>query len=72
MPTVHVSDLAQIIHNVIDQKPKTRYIVAVDESQTTLEEIVKAVRYVSRPHRHGMSLGYTDMKLGVECLSFSN
>lgn len=43
VPTVHVSDLAQIIHNVVDQKPKTRYIVAVDESQSTLEEIVKAV-----------------------------
>ena len=49
VPTVHVSDLAQIIHNVIDQKPKTRYIVAVDESQSTLEEIVKAVRFACQP-----------------------
>lgn len=43
IPTIHVSDLAQILHNVIDQKPKTRYIVAVDESQSNLEDIVKAI-----------------------------
>ena len=30
-----------VLQNVFDQKPKTRYIVAVDDSQVTLEEIVR-------------------------------
>ena len=30
-----------MIQNIADMKPKARYIVATDDSQTTLEEIVK-------------------------------
>jgi len=30
-----------VIQNIADMKPKARYIVATDDSQTTLEEIVK-------------------------------
>ncbi|XP_013392761.1 adenylate kinase 7 [Lingula anatina] len=43
VPTIHIKDLAGVIQNVVDSRPKVRYIVAVDDSQTTLEEIVKAV-----------------------------
>ncbi|EDO36546.1 predicted protein [Nematostella vectensis] len=43
VPTIHISDLASIVLNICDQHPKVRYMVAVDESKNTLEEIVKAV-----------------------------
>lgn len=43
VPTIHIKDLAAIIVNICDQNPKVRYLVAVDESKNTLEEIVKAV-----------------------------
>ena len=44
VPTIHVKDLAGVLVNICDQKPKVRYMVAVDESKNTLEEIVK-VKY---------------------------
>nr|XP_019953021.1 PREDICTED: adenylate kinase 7-like [Paralichthys olivaceus] len=43
IPTIHVNDLAGVIQNVIEVKPKSKYILAVDESMKTLEEIVKAI-----------------------------
>ncbi|XP_019850545.1 PREDICTED: adenylate kinase 7-like isoform X1 [Amphimedon queenslandica] len=43
VPTIHVDDLASIIFNVIDSKPKTKYILAVDESNNTLEDLVRSV-----------------------------
>lgn len=47
LPTIHVRDLASILVNICDQKPKVRYILAVDDSKPTLEEIVR-VRKQSR------------------------
>ncbi|XP_069321381.1 adenylate kinase 7 isoform X3 [Eulemur rufifrons] len=41
IPAIHVLDLAGVIQNVIDHTPKVRYLVAVDESVQTLEDIVK-------------------------------
>ena len=41
VPTIHIKDLAAVIVNICDQNPKVRYLVAVDESKNTLEEIVK-------------------------------
>ena len=41
MPTIHIKDLAAVIVNICDQNPKVRYLVAVDDSKNTLEEIVK-------------------------------
>lgn len=41
LPTIHVKDLASVLLNVCDQKPKVRYILAVDDSKPTLEEIVR-------------------------------
>ncbi|RDD36619.1 Adenylate kinase 7 [Trichoplax sp. H2] len=43
IPTIHVKDLASIILNVMDGNPRVKYIIAVDDSQSTLEEIVRAV-----------------------------
>ena len=41
VPTIHIKDLAAVIVNICDQNPKVRYLVAVDDSKNTLEEIVK-------------------------------
>ncbi|XP_066533265.1 adenylate kinase 7a [Hoplias malabaricus] len=49
IPTIHVYDLAGIIQNIIDHKPTTHYLVAVDDSKNTLEDIVKAIAFVLGP-----------------------
>ncbi|XP_049340519.1 adenylate kinase 7a isoform X2 [Astyanax mexicanus] len=41
VPTIHIYDLAGIVQNIIDHKPKAHYFVAVDNSKNTLEDIVK-------------------------------
>ncbi|XP_017383659.1 adenylate kinase 7 isoform X2 [Cebus imitator] len=43
IPAIHVLDLAGVIQNVIDHAPKPRYLVAVDESVHTLEDLVKCI-----------------------------
>jgi len=43
LPTIHIRDLASIIVNVCDSKPKVRYILAVDDANSTLEDIVRCV-----------------------------
>ncbi|KAJ7383963.1 Adenylate kinase 7 [Desmophyllum pertusum] len=43
VPSIHIKDLAAVIVNICDQNPKVRYLVAVDDSKNTLEEIVKVV-----------------------------
>ncbi|XP_075265213.1 adenylate kinase 7-like isoform X4 [Convolutriloba macropyga] len=43
LPTIHVKDLAAVLQNICDSRPKTRYLLAVDDSQLTLMEIVKAI-----------------------------
>ncbi|XP_031567964.1 adenylate kinase 7-like [Actinia tenebrosa] len=43
VPTIHINDLASVVVNICDQHPKVRYMVVVDESKNTLEEIVKAI-----------------------------
>ncbi|XP_025906228.1 adenylate kinase 7 [Nothoprocta perdicaria] len=43
IPTIHVVDLAAILQNIADHKPKTHYIVAVDESMHTLKELIKCI-----------------------------
>ncbi|XP_076801317.1 adenylate kinase 7-like isoform X1 [Clavelina lepadiformis] len=45
VPTIHIQDLASVIQNICDGKPRTRYIVAVDDSQNSLEEIVRCISY---------------------------
>ncbi|CAD5122064.1 DgyrCDS10516 [Dimorphilus gyrociliatus] len=43
IPTIHIRDLAAVIQNILDSRPKIRYLIAADDSKHTLEEIVKAV-----------------------------
>ncbi|VFV33444.1 adenylate kinase 7 [Lynx pardinus] len=43
IPTIHVLDLAGVIQNIIDHVPKLHYLVAVDESIHTLEDLVKCI-----------------------------
>ncbi|XP_004698865.1 adenylate kinase 7 [Echinops telfairi] len=43
IPTIHVHDLAGVIQNIIDHVPKLHYLLAVDESVHTLEDIVKCI-----------------------------
>ncbi len=43
LPTIHVLDLAAIILNLADNRPKGRYILALDESHSTLAELVSAI-----------------------------
>lgn len=43
IPLIHVRDLANIVLNVVDAKPKARYILAVDQSHSTLRDIVKSI-----------------------------
>ncbi|XP_051578141.1 adenylate kinase 7 [Myxocyprinus asiaticus] len=49
VPTININDLAGIIQNVIDHKPKPQYFVAVDDSKNTMEDIVKAIALVLGP-----------------------
>ncbi|KAM9148287.1 adenylate kinase 7 [Pangshura tecta] len=43
LPTIHVVDLAAVLQNIADHRPRTHYIVAVDESIHTLQDIVKCI-----------------------------
>ncbi|XP_064601852.1 adenylate kinase 7-like [Liolophura sinensis] len=43
VPTIHIRDLAAVVQNIADSRPKVRYLVAKDDANNTLEEIVKAV-----------------------------
>ncbi|KAK2864252.1 hypothetical protein Q7C36_003406 [Tachysurus vachellii] len=49
IPTIHVNDLAGILQNIIDHKPKMHYLIAVDDAHNSLEEIVEAIAYVLGP-----------------------
>ncbi|PAA65553.1 hypothetical protein BOX15_Mlig018534g2 [Macrostomum lignano] len=43
LPMIHIRDLAAVLQNIADSKPKVKYLVAVDDSQNMLDEVVKAV-----------------------------
>merc|ERR1719354_91598 len=43
IPTIHVKDLASVVLNVLDTRPPTNYLVAVDDSQTSLKRLTKAI-----------------------------
>ncbi len=43
LPTIHVLDLGAVILNIADIRPKIRYLLAVDESHSTLIELVRAI-----------------------------
>ncbi|XP_010136154.1 PREDICTED: adenylate kinase 7, partial [Buceros rhinoceros silvestris] len=43
IPTIHVLDLAAVLQNIADHRPKFHYILAVDESMHTLQELIKCI-----------------------------
>ncbi|XP_061854111.1 adenylate kinase 7 isoform X4 [Colius striatus] len=43
IPTIHVHDLAAVLQNVAERKPSSHYILAVDISMHTLQELVKCI-----------------------------
>ncbi|XP_009867309.1 PREDICTED: adenylate kinase 7, partial [Apaloderma vittatum] len=43
IPTIHVLDLAAVLQNIADHRPKSHYILAVDASMHTLQELVKCI-----------------------------
>ncbi|XP_004681642.1 PREDICTED: adenylate kinase 7 [Condylura cristata] len=49
IPAIHVLDLAGVVQNIIDHVPKPHYLVAVDESVLTLEDIVKCISKSTGP-----------------------
>ena len=40
VPTIHAKDLSNIVVSVADSKPKTRYILAVDDSMNSMTDII--------------------------------
>ncbi|XP_073494623.1 adenylate kinase 7 [Phyllobates terribilis] len=43
VPMIHIADLAGVVQNIVDQRPRTHYLVAVDDSAHTLEDVVKCI-----------------------------
>nr|XP_033808370.1 adenylate kinase 7 isoform X2 [Geotrypetes seraphini] len=43
VPLIHVTDLAGVIQNIIDHKPRTHYLLGVDEAAHTLGEVIKCI-----------------------------
>ncbi|CAH8297614.1 unnamed protein product, partial [Schistosoma turkestanicum] len=43
LPTIHIRDLTSILQSVMELRPVKHYILAKDDSQNTLREIVKAI-----------------------------
>ncbi|NWY53563.1 KAD7 kinase, partial [Chionis minor] len=43
IPTIHVLDLAAVLQNTADHRPRSHYILAVDASMHTLQELIKCI-----------------------------
>ncbi|XP_035534137.1 adenylate kinase 7-like [Morone saxatilis] len=43
IPMIHVYDVGGVLQNIIEAKPKSKYILAVDDSNNTLEDVVKMI-----------------------------
>ncbi|XP_062974560.1 adenylate kinase 7 [Elgaria multicarinata webbii] len=43
VPAIHIVDLAAVLQNIADHRPRTHYLIAVDEAIQTLGEIVKCI-----------------------------
>jgi len=43
LPTIHVHDLAVLAINVIESQPETKYLIAIDESRSTLLDLTTAI-----------------------------
>ncbi|KAM3603156.1 uncharacterized protein V6R79_017437 [Siganus canaliculatus] len=43
IPMIHVYDLGRVLQNIIELRPTSKYILAVDDSKNTLEDIVQMI-----------------------------
>ncbi|XP_065660786.1 adenylate kinase 7 isoform X4 [Hydra vulgaris] len=43
IPMIHVNDLASAVRSIVELKPSVRYLLAVDESKSSLEEITRSI-----------------------------
>ncbi|XP_044293096.1 adenylate kinase 7 isoform X1 [Varanus komodoensis] len=43
VPAIHIVDLAAVLQNIADHRPRTNYLIAVDEAMQTLGEIVRCI-----------------------------
>ncbi|XP_015487662.1 adenylate kinase 7 isoform X1 [Parus major] len=43
IPTIHIRDLAGVLQNVADHRPDFQYVLAVDTSMHTLEQLIKCI-----------------------------
>ncbi|XP_071601766.1 adenylate kinase 7 [Heliangelus exortis] len=43
IPTIHVLDLAAVLQNVAEHRPKSYYILAIDGSMHSLQELIKCI-----------------------------
>ncbi|XP_055088432.1 adenylate kinase 7-like [Periophthalmus magnuspinnatus] len=59
IPMIHIHDLGGVIQSIIQNKPKAKYILAVDDSKNTLEEIVNAI---STALGHGKVKEFTEQE----------
>ncbi|XP_029966673.1 adenylate kinase 7-like [Salarias fasciatus] len=51
IPTIHVYDLGGVIQNIIDLKPKSKYILAIDSSMNTFGDIVQRISNLLGPQQ---------------------
>ncbi|TSV68140.1 Adenylate kinase 7 [Bagarius yarrelli] len=49
IPAIHINDLAGIVKNLIDRKPKPQYFLAVDDSQNTIADIIAVISFALGP-----------------------
>ncbi|XP_069578435.1 adenylate kinase 7-like [Brachyistius frenatus] len=77
IPMIHVYDLGGVIQNIIEIKPRLKYILAIDDSTNTLEDIVKMISDVLGPEQtHNLPMQEAiDMKAfkpeELECLNIN-
>ncbi|KAL3318066.1 Adenylate kinase 7 [Cichlidogyrus casuarinus] len=43
VPTIHVNDLAKIVQSVFEYRPLVKYVLATDDSQNTLYQLIKSI-----------------------------
>ncbi|KAL3969275.1 potassium channel subfamily K member 9 [Sarotherodon galilaeus] len=49
VPMIHIHDLASVVYSVIEHQPRPYYLLAVDDSNNTMEEIVKKIASILGP-----------------------
>uniref|UniRef100_A0A670ZVR6 Adenylate kinase 7 n=1 Tax=Pseudonaja textilis TaxID=8673 RepID=A0A670ZVR6_PSETE len=58
VPTIHITDLAAVLQNIADHRPRTNYLIAVDESTQTLERLF--INTANKSFLHFLQQTYLD------------